>query len=151
MLRMMRWFGLATAVIVLTGQVTQAQYDSGWGGWGGWGASTPVGDYTRGLGVLAAGAGSYNVQTAQAISMNAQTAMQVDQYLYQSQAQRTMDIAAYNANLRAVRNEARDKIAKRLRENPTPGDVESGDALNVAKTEITNPNLIYVGQIIKLW
>ena len=45
----------------------------GWGGWGGGGTSS-VGSTARGMGAFAAGAGYYNVNTAQARSINAQTA-----------------------------------------------------------------------------
>ena len=41
------------------------------------------GSMMRGAGVAAAGAGSYNQQTAVARSINANTAMQVNQYMYE--------------------------------------------------------------------
>ena len=38
----------------------------------------------RGMGVYAAGAGMYNEQTAQARSINANTTMRYNEYMYQS-------------------------------------------------------------------
>ena len=74
-----RWAAIVTIALTLTsGASARAQY--GWGGWGGYGgygggAQTPGGNFARGMGVAAAGAGVYNQQTAQARSMNANTAM----------------------------------------------------------------------------
>ena len=58
----------------------------GWGGWGGAG-STVAGSTAYGMGNFAAGAGAYNEQTAEARSMNANTAMQVNNYMYQVNSQ----------------------------------------------------------------
>ena len=55
----------------------------GWGGWGG-GAETPQGSMARGMGAYAAGAGYYNQQTAVARSINTDTAMRYNQYMYES-------------------------------------------------------------------
>ena len=87
MLRRLRW-AAAAAVLLATGGVADAQlsYPPGYGGygWGGWGggAHTAGGDQARGMGVFAAGAGTYNLNTAQARSINANTAMQWNQYIY---------------------------------------------------------------------
>src|SRR5262245_30347355 len=72
-----------TAVLAAGGVSAHAQYGryGGWGGWGGAG-STVQGSIASGMGNFAAGAGQYNVQTAQARSINAQTAMQFNDYMY---------------------------------------------------------------------
>src|SRR3954467_5523933 len=72
-----------TCVFALGGASAHAQYArrGGWGGWGGAG-STVQGSMASGMGNFAAGAGSYNAQTAQARSVNAQTAMQFNDYMY---------------------------------------------------------------------
>ena len=62
----------------------RAQWNYNWGGWGG-GASTVQGDIAHGMGVFAAGAGQYNQQTAIANSINANTAMRVNQYMFTAQ------------------------------------------------------------------
>ncbi len=80
--RRMRWAAVFTMAFGAThGASARAQY--GWGGWGG-GAQTPGSSLARGMGVYAAGAGSYNLQTAQARSINANTAMRYNQYMYES-------------------------------------------------------------------
>jgi hypothetical protein len=66
---------ILTAVLAAGSRSAQAQ---GWGGWGGTG-STVQESIASGMGNFAAGAGSYNVQTAQARSINAQTAMQLNE------------------------------------------------------------------------
>src|SRR4051795_8527787 len=80
---------LLAVMLAVPGTSTRAQYhypggygSSGWGGWGGAG-STVAGSTAYGIGNFAAGAGAYNEQTAQARSMNANTAMQVNDYMYQ--------------------------------------------------------------------
>ena len=80
---------LLAVMLAVPGTSTHAQYhypggygSYGWGGWGGAG-STVAGSTAYGMGNFAAGAGAYNEQTAQARSMNANTAMQVNNYMYQ--------------------------------------------------------------------
>ena len=60
-------------------------YGRGWGGggFGGWG-STVGGDVARGMGAFAAGAGTYNIETAQANSIDANTLASINQYMYLS-------------------------------------------------------------------
>ena len=87
---MLRFTGRVTllaVVLIVSGSSARAvQYPGlwsyGWGGWGGAG-STVAGSTAYGMGNFAAGAGAYNEQTAQARSMNANTAMQVNNYMYQ--------------------------------------------------------------------
>jgi hypothetical protein len=123
----------------------QYHYPAGYGGWGGWGGggsgSTVQGSIASGMGNFAAGAGSYNVQTAQARAMNANTAMQVNQYMY---AINQRNAATYtqrqNAKIQQT-TETLDATSRRLRDNPSPADVHSGDALNVVLTDLTNPSI----------
>jgi hypothetical protein len=65
----------------------QYRYPGGYGGcgWGGWGdAQTPGSSMARGMGIFAAGAGMYNENTAAARSMNADTTMRWNEYIYES-------------------------------------------------------------------
>jgi len=117
-------------------------YGAGYGGygWGGW-SSTVGGDMARGLGALYSGAGIYNQETAVANSINADTVMRFNEYLYQSQlistrryhqiqnAKLAKDSAAYDAHL------------KRLQENPNTQEIQSGDALNIALDQLGNPRI----------
>jgi hypothetical protein len=112
-------------------------------GWGGWGGQTAQGDIARGLGAYAAGAGYYNQQTAVANSINADTVMRWNQYVYESQMEINRQHHARLAKERLQNSEARGQIADRLRNNPAEADVLSGDALNLAYDEITNPR-VYV-------
>src|SRR4051812_12435185 len=75
---------LLIVVFAAPGTLAHAQYyyPAGYAGWGGWGAHTAAGSAAYGMGNFAAGAGSYNVQTAQARSINSQTAMQMNDYMY---------------------------------------------------------------------
>lgn len=140
--------GMAMLSAHLAGE-TRAQYGPydyplGYGGygWGGWGG-TVQGDIARGLGYYATGAGIYNRQTAIAHAIDADTIMRWNQYLYLSQME-----ANRREYERMARRQKRDSqtgeiIYQRLRDNPTPADITSGDALNVILDQITNPRLLH--------
>lgn len=140
-----RRLGLLAFMFAVTATSAKAQYVypggySGWGGWGG-GASTIGGNAARGMGVYAAGAGAYNEQTAQARNMNANTAMQVNDYMY---AINTRNAAAYSAQqTEKIRrtNETAAATYARLHDNPSSSDIRSGDALNVVLDELSNPKV----------
>ena len=72
------------AAVLTAASEARAQYGYG-GGWGGWGASTPGSSMARGLGMLGMGAGMYNRSTAQARSINVNTAMRWNQAMFNSQ------------------------------------------------------------------
>ena len=69
----------AVFVLALPGVEAQAQWGGHWWGWGG--SSTVEGDYLRGLGFAASGMGQYNRDTAQAESINLDTAIRWNNYL----------------------------------------------------------------------
>src|SRR3954471_2724777 len=117
----------------------------GWGGWGGGGASTAQGDVARGPGAFAAGAGVYSQETAVANSINADTAMRWNQYLWQSQQEANKRYHEKMAREQKGNAQAREEIYRRLRDNPAPGDIARGDALNVALDEVTNPRVYFRG------
>ncbi len=127
------------AVILAVPAAAHAQY-GGWGGWGG-GASTIGGDQARGMGAFAAGAGQYNVQTAQARSMNAQTAMQMNEYISAVNAGRAQRYSAKQTEYIKRTNETLAATYSRLHDNPTASDIRDGDALNVVLDELTNPKV----------
>jgi hypothetical protein len=111
----------------------------GWGGWGG--GSTVQGSIARGMGAYAAGAGYYNQQTAVARSINADTVMRWNQYVYESQ-QEANRIHHQNLAIDRYNNiKYSGQIQKRLRDNPEPADIYRGDALNVARDEINDPRV----------
>jgi hypothetical protein len=147
---MSRYRGHAALLVVLLAfplVAAHAQYHyppgyggAGWGGWGGAG-STVQGSRAYGMGNFAAGAGSYNEQTAAARSMNANTAMQWNDYMYacnqrnsanemirlQQRQQATIDTASANY--------------KRIHDNPDAHDIHAGNALNVVLDELVNPKV----------
>lgn len=143
MFRNLSLTALVLTVASLTGTSACAQYGyGGYGGWGGWGGSSTVGgDMARGMGVFAAGAGMYNEQTAQARSMNTDTAMRFNEYLYQSQMVSTRKYHQELAERRKRTNASADAVYKRLHDNPEAADIRSGDALNVVLDEINNPHV----------
>jgi hypothetical protein len=149
-----RWRGLAGLAVVLTvvqWGACQAQYDRylyprgyagyGWGGWGGGGGGTVQGSIARGMGAFAAGAGVYNVQTAQANAINANTVMAWNQYMYESQQTANRAERERLARRQFGTTEAHDKIYNRLRNTPDLRDINQGDALNVALDEINDPRV----------
>ncbi|WP_165229792.1 hypothetical protein [Aquisphaera insulae] len=122
-------------------------YPAGYGGygWGGWGlggyGGTAEGDIARGLGYFNMGAGIYNQETAVANSINTDTAMRWNQYVYESQKEGTREYyARRNADI-ARDKDAYDAMMKRVQDEPTPRDVESGDALNAALDQLSDPRI----------
>ena len=113
----------------------------GWGGWGGGGGQTYTGDVARGLGQMAAGVGVYNQQTAIATSINAQTAMQFNQYMFQSQMEANQRQHQALAARQRLSNETAATIYDRLRNHPDQSDINSGNALNVVYDELSNPQV----------
>src|SRR4051794_31949265 len=89
MFRSTRAVLVVAAVLTAAGEA-RAQYGYGYPrgyggyGWGGWGSTAPS-SMARGMGVFAMGRGMYNQQTAMARSMNANTAMRWNQFMFQGQ------------------------------------------------------------------
>jgi hypothetical protein len=133
------------SVLMLAAGEARAQYYGGYGGWGwgGWGGagSTVEGSIAQGLGYYLQGAGSYNEETAVANSINADTIMRWNEFMFLSQQE-----ANRREYLRRQRMAKRDAdsmetINKRARENPTDRDIEDGDALNAVLDQITHPRI----------
>jgi hypothetical protein len=149
MIRGLRWAASAAVLFAIQGGIASAQYyppgygGFGWGGWGGGagGGSTVQGDVARGMGVFAAGAGVYNEKTAVATSINANTAMHWNEYLFESQQATNRRYHEQMARDRNAVNKTAEAVYKRLHDNPTEGDIMRGDALNVALDEITAPKV----------
>ena len=142
---MVRFMGrslLLALVLSISAVSAQAQYGryGGWGGWGG-GVGTAQGSIARGAGVYAAGAGAYNEQTAVARSINANTAMQVNQYMYEVNKNNAKYYYTRSANKQKEASSTGEAIYKRLHDNPSGYDIHTGDALNVVLDELTNPDV----------
>ena len=123
----------------------------GWSGWGwGWpaGASTAEGDilrrwgaYGTGLGDYLTGLGKFEQHAAVAESIHTDSAIRVNEYLFQSNQLAAIRMRA--ADLRAIEshNLAYDRIQKRIRLNPNYHDIETGDALNSLTRELLSPSV----------
>ncbi len=143
---MLRFSRVAAGLLLVCATAVQparAQWGYGGWGWGGWGAGgeTPAGAYLNGLGRYAMGAGIYNYDTALANQLNAQTAMQLNDYW----AQITHE-SAFIHHARVHQEFLKDKTLydrhiQSLRDNPTPQQIENGDALNQAVRDLSDPRL----------
>lgn len=135
---------VVTALVVLAGTDAHAQYGypGGYGGygWGGWG-STVQGSIASGLGYFNTGRGMYNLNTAQAASINNDTVTRWNQYLFQSQQEANQ---RYSAHLRGEAksiNDAQARIHDRLRNHPETLDITDGDALNEILVTLLDPGV----------
>lgn len=143
-----RWSATAWVLSIasLTGAAANA---AGWGypmgfgpfGWGGWGSATAEGDMAMGLGMFAMGLGEYNKNTAIADSINAETVMHFNEYLYQSQRHVNQVRAQRTAQTKERRKAAVDATRDRIRNNPEPRDVFQDDALNEVLNQINDPRV----------
>jgi len=91
------------------------------------------------MGAFAAAAGQYNVETAQARSINAQTAMQWNDYMYAVNQQNARNEMIRLQKRQKRVNETADATYKRIHDNPSAAEIHSGDALNVILAELLNP------------
>ncbi len=139
-------FGMVLSLVALSGQA-RAQwgygyYPYGYGGygWGGWGG-TAQGSIARGLGYFNMGAGIYNRETAIARSINTDTVMRWNQYVYMSQREATREYFARRNAEFAKDKSAYEALMKRIQENPTAHDVENGDALNAVLDQLSDPRI----------
>src|SRR6185437_8016854 len=117
-------------ILSTSGREARAQYWNygGWG-WGGWGAATPASAALQGAGNYAMGAGMYNLNTAQAMNINAQTAMQWNDYVAQV-THESAKMYHMRAHSEFQKNQRLyDEHQKRLRESPGKFEIENGDAL----------------------
>jgi len=132
----------ALAVAAALGAPARAQYGPGYYGWSGWGGgTTALGNISSGMGNLAAGAGQYNVNTAEARSVNAQTAMQWNQYTRQVQQANTAAYWAHRGKIKANDDKALNELQDRIANHPTDDDVRQGDAQNAILMQLTDPQL----------
>jgi hypothetical protein len=107
-------------------------------------AQTPAGDLARGQGAYLKGAGSYNLNTAQGNSINVDSMIRWKADLRTIQRER-WDLEAQKVAGKKLRiDEVPQKQLERerlLRIDPSPGDVEKGDALNVLVYDLTDPDI----------
>lgn len=134
---------VSTAVVVLVvfgvrSAETSAQYGRG----GGVGAgSTVQGDILRGEGIAAMGFGQYNLATAMATSVNTDTAIRWNQYVYLSIQEDLRAKAAHREAHKQRTNANFLAILARKKATPDQSDLRSGDALNVVLMQLLDPRI----------
>ncbi len=136
--------GLCVCTVLTWSSPSEAQYyRRGWGGGygGGWGGSTAGGDIARGMGMYYAGLGMADLDNAEALNIDVQSAMQWNEYLYESEQEYIR-----KARARRIAELKNDKatyasIQDRIHNAPTKTDIESGDALNAVMDDLTSPKL----------
>ncbi|HEY2155068.1 MAG TPA: hypothetical protein VGH33_05530 [Isosphaeraceae bacterium] len=123
------------AVLLAMGPAAHAQFN--WVGAG----STPEGDYLRGVGIAAFGLGSYNLNTAQANSINVNTEIRWNEYVTMYFARENEAKARYRAAMREHNEEKRKAILDRIKNSPQEHDLHSGDALNALIDALNDPKI----------
>ncbi len=103
--------------------------------------STAQGDILRGEGVMYKGAAVLHLNAAKARSIDADTRMRFNEYVYNSYREHLRLRSARIARSAASRNASQAEIQRRLREAPTESDVAGGDALNVALVDLADPRI----------
>jgi len=91
--------------------------------------------------MYAAGAGVYNMDTAQARSINANTVMKFNDYVAGAALQSNQMYNERKHTNFQKNKELYSAHEKHLRDNPDQRDIEDGDALNAAVTDLSNPKL----------
>ena len=119
----------------------QYGYPRGYGGygWGGWGGNTVQGSVARGMGMFSMGRGMYNVDTAEARSMNVNTRMRWNAAVDQGQREDDRIHQRRMQQRRAENIKDSKEIQDRLRNHPETRDITDVDALNVLLDVLLNP------------
>ena len=154
MTRNHRWIGVVALVLGLTTSTANAQFFGG-GFWGeGFGGGTPQGDMARGAGIYAMGMGRYNLETAQADAIDADTLMRWNQYIWNSRLEGARIYREKLARQAERQNTNSEAIRVRLRNSPNQVDIANGNALNVALEELNDPKVfakaVYYGTKVKV-
>ncbi|RLT07900.1 MAG: hypothetical protein DWI24_11560 [Planctomycetota bacterium] len=150
MLNKSKWIrpALVAGLLSLSAGSSQAQY-GGFGGWGGWGggASTPMQGAGIGMGAMAMGEGQYKVDSSMARSMNVDTNLRLSQAMAQSQHYMNWTNMLHRERKSKANITAIDGIQKRLHETPNEVDIRSGDALNAALEDVSDPQKVHPSQL----
>ena len=129
---------------------SQYYYPFGYGyggyGFGGWG-ETPQGSIARGLGVYAAGQGVYNYDTAVAGSINTDTVIRYNQYLYNSMLEARRRYYREHARKLAMDDAHYNARQARIRDNPSGADIDSGDAMNTILDQLADPKMLHGSEL----
>jgi hypothetical protein len=105
------------------------------------GGSTPEGDYLRGVGIADWGMGLYNLNTAQANSINTDTEIRWYEYLAAVAKEQTREYVARKLAEASKLKEYYKQHREQVLNSPEARDVLTGDALNRVLEELMNANL----------
>ena len=110
----------------------------------------------RGEGAFLRGAGSYNLNTAQATSINVDTVIRWKQDLRKIEAERR-DLHARNEAGKKLKIEdvkrRQQMRGQQLRANPTAEDIQTGEALNALLYDLTDPDItsaMWTSRVVEL-
>ncbi len=103
--------------------------------------STAQGDYLRGVGVASMGMGVYNRDTAIANSINADTAIKINEYIYGCLMNENKMNAEHRQMIAQRAKDLMNKIRDRIAQHPEARDVRVGDALNEILRQLGNPKI----------
>ncbi len=130
--------GLVLALLIPTANLHAQGW--GWEGWGGW-SQTPEGALAQGMGHYYQGAGIFNEKTAIADSINLDTLIRWNDYIYQANLEAARRYVGRQRENSANNKAQNNAIIKRIRDNPSARDIEMGDALNAAVNQLTDPKV----------
>jgi hypothetical protein len=137
--------GLAIAAALGGDARAQFYYPGGYGyggyGFGGW-SETPQGTIAMGLGAFARGEGVYNYDSAVAGSIDENTVVRYNQYLYNSMLEARRRYNREHANRLKLTDAQYQQRQARLRDNPSNEDIDSGDAMNVLLDQLSDPKVM---------
>src|SRR5579872_4035425 len=107
-------------------------------------ADTPESAALRGMGAFLRGAGSYNLNTAKAESINTDTVIRWKQDLRKIAAEHRAEKERQQAGKKQHAEEVKRRVALHeyeLRVNPTANDVQNGQALNALLYDLMDPDI----------
>ena len=122
---------IAALALAFSGEAVAQQFGGSNRGMGGGLApgSTAQGDILRGEGVFLMGAGYYNLNTAMANSINTDTWIRLNEYIYQSIKLENHEKALHRAAVIAERRENYEKILERNRNAPEDEKFKKKDVI----------------------
>jgi hypothetical protein len=124
---------LATLIVGLLAASARAQLITA--------GSTPEGDYLRGLGIAGWGLGLYNLNTAQAESINVDTYIRFDQYVGEVVKAQTREYVARKMFDAQKLKQFYNDYRKHILESPEARDILVGDALNDVLRQLLDPKV----------
>jgi hypothetical protein len=102
------------------------------------------------MGAYAEGAGVYNYDTATARSINVDTAIRLNQYIWNSELEARARWQAHQARRLNLAKEEYKARLYRIRNNPDQSDIDSGEALNAILYDLSNPRVINGSSALRL-